>query len=429
MIEVVKSILLGIGGMIGGGIFLLNGFLVYNNKNYTPLVWLIGMIIFFFISYSFMVLSIENPSKDGIMLYTEKYLNKPSLEPYMKAGAIFAFISITSVYSLSASEYIAAYFNFPHIKLISVGVIMVCILMNYMPKHYFLNTIYYLVIGKLLILFLLIAYGIYLPISKVKTEALKTSNMTTPLLCALPMMFLFSMRSFLTYEGIEFLSNVSHNIKNKQTMIPLSYIITVIIVGLVYMGISHVSHKHINHQLTSNNLTSSFLLLIESYGFTTMGTTIILILVCLANFSAINSTIFVMDESLDSFLKITKNDFLSSLNRQIKLPFITETRNLYIWLFGAIILCINMLPIIATTNLASTLFLIFFGYTSYLAYIYIKKHEKENKKIRLFNTNISPTISKIPCYIVLFITVIAVSLLLKDNYDMLAGNSKLSKIT
>lgn len=426
MYDVIKSILLGIGGMVGGGVFLLNGFLVYNNTNYTPLVWLIGMIIFLVISYSFMILSIESPSSSGIMLYTEKHLDNPKLEPYIKAGIIFAFISITSVYSLSVSEYISKYINYPNIKLISVGIVLFCILLNYIPQKYFLNGIYALVIGKVAILIFLIIYGIYLPISKKKFESVQATDMKKPLIMLLPVLFLFSMRAFLSYEGIEFISNMSHKIKNTQTMIPWSYIITIVIVASIYMGIAYVTNKHVNGSLNSSNFMSSFLLLVKSYGFTTYGPAIIILLVCFANFSAINSTIHVINESLQSFLKITNNKFLNIFNKEVPLPFISETRNLYIWIFGAIIIAINMLPVLATTNLASMSFLMFFCYSSYLAFKYINKKQKKKEKIKLFNKEINHEMGKLPCYFVFVVTCIAFILLLIDNYKILTGLSDLA---
>jgi amino acid transporter len=428
MYDVIKSILLGVAGIIGGGIFLLNGFLVYNNTNYTPLVWLIGMIIFLFISYAFMLLSIDKPSNSGIMMYTEKHLDNPTIEPYAKAGIIFAFLSITSVYSLSVSEYISKYIGYPNIKLISVGIVITCILMNYMPKKYFLNTIYSFVIGKLAILIFLIIYGIYLPISKAKLENVQAHDMKKPLIMLFPVLFLFSMRAFLSYEGIEFLSNMSENIENKQTMIPASYIITILIVASIYMGIAFVTNKHVNGKLNPDNFMSSFLLLVKSYGFTTFGPIMIVILVCLANFSAINSTFHAIDESLQSFLKITNNKFLNSFNKQISIPFVSETRNLYIWIFGAIIICINMLPVLATTNLASMSFLMFFCYSSYLAYKYINKKQERKEPIKLFNKQINHTIGKFPCYFVFVATSVAFVLLLIDNFKILTGRSNLAVV-
>ena len=74
--ELDRGITLGIGGMVGGGIFLLNGVSVYKNREYAPLSWLIGMCLCLLIVFSYCILTDEYPSKGGTIDIPKNLLSK-----------------------------------------------------------------------------------------------------------------------------------------------------------------------------------------------------------------------------------------------------------------------------------------------------------------------------------------------------------------
>ena len=74
--DAIDGILMGIGGMVGGGIFILNGVSVLKAGKYAPISWLIGLVLCLLIAFSYCLLAEEFPSKGGTIDYPEKLLDK-----------------------------------------------------------------------------------------------------------------------------------------------------------------------------------------------------------------------------------------------------------------------------------------------------------------------------------------------------------------
>ena len=91
-----NALSLGIGGMIGGGIFILNGLIVLKNKGYSPYVWLIAVIIALIIGFSYILLSLEYKSNDGTILYPEKLIENKNIKILFGFLIILAYVSLIS---------------------------------------------------------------------------------------------------------------------------------------------------------------------------------------------------------------------------------------------------------------------------------------------------------------------------------------------
>ena len=113
--SLLDSTMLGVGGMIGGGIFILNGVIVYKNKNLSPLSWIIGFIVCITVVFSYILLSKEYPSNEGTIEYPKQLLDK---NKFIISGMIiiFGYVALSAVYSLSLGEYVSNYFNKPFLN-------------------------------------------------------------------------------------------------------------------------------------------------------------------------------------------------------------------------------------------------------------------------------------------------------------------------
>ena len=108
------TVLLGIGGMIGGGIFLFNGVIVKEIQNYSPLTWLIGFIISLFVSFSYILLSQEYPkSNGGTIYYSYKLIKNKTFNVIFSILVVIAYTILATVYSLALSNYVCNYYNKP----------------------------------------------------------------------------------------------------------------------------------------------------------------------------------------------------------------------------------------------------------------------------------------------------------------------------
>lgn len=400
--QLIKAILMAIGGMVGGGIFLLNGFNIYKLGSKSIYSWLFGSLIALIFSFSFIILNIKYHGSSGTIDFSDHLIKNINSKSIVILLIILAYVCITSVYTLSLSEYIGKFINFQKLKIIGIFVIIICMILNYYSKQIFEKIIVGLVLFKLLLLFFIIIFGILKPIQTLTNQITDIRPISFPNNSLLFVILFYSISCFLSYEGFEFIANSSKKIPNKQFSIPISYMASIIIVGIIYIGLSFVTHKHTYNLLNEKNYFSSLYLLIKQYGFNTFGPILILFIVLVANISAINATYFAVDTFFRKLLKNTNFKFLKYLSKKIKIPFFKKKRSLYLYIFSLLIICFLFLPNLFLTNLSSLLFILFFGYISFLGYLETLDSQKNKRKILIFKKRIPYTI----CYFIQFVSII-----------------------
>jgi amino acid transporter len=390
------GISIGIGGMIGGGIFLLNGVSVFENGKYAPLAWFVGMIVALIISQSYIILTNEYPDDAGTILYPFKLLEDPRIKNVISFFIVLGYIILASVYSTSMSSYVTNYLNIPSMKnLLAIAILIGSQIINYFPENILTKLINSLSLVKYIILLGLIGYGIYLPTSnksgggKVKiNKDLKNISFAS--------VILFGLKIFLSYEGFEMISNLSGGMKNTKTNTPISFVIAILLSGLVYSGISFVTNKHIGNKLGHHNKLSSMLDLVNEYGLGKIGTLIIVFLAIVANISAINATFFTNNFIIKYVFNnsnIPKN-IKKIIGKNIPLPLFKEPRRLYLWLATFVSIVLLFLPDIVITNLGSLSFLLIFGIVCYLSFKLVSKKQIKEEKIKIMGININYNVSK-----------------------------------
>lgn len=406
-----NGITLGIGGMVGGGIFLLNGVAVYKNRGYAPFSWLIGMCVCLLIVFSYCILTDEYPSKGGTIDYPEELIieGKNWKKKIFTILVILGYIVLTSVYSLALANYLSNYYRIPKWTIfIAIMVIFFCLLINYFPQKIFNEILNILVYGKLVIFLMIIILGLVI---KGKTEPkLKPVKGNLVETITFFSIVLFGLSSFLSYEGFEMVSNLSSDMENRKINIPRSFLISVITVGLVYSSISYVTNKHIGGMLTKKNMFSSLHHLVKQYGLGNIGFIIVIILSLMANLSAINATFYTNDDIWKTFLE--NDPFSNFLQKEIPLPFFKEKRKIYLWLSCLVSCLFLFLPQLVVANLGSLLFIIIFTVVSYLSILLIHKKDRDKKDINFFGKPFPKKPAKIICYSGLLVCIISIVLLI-----------------
>ena len=417
-ISLIDSTLLGVGGMIGGGVFILNGVIVKKNRNLGPFSWLIGFLVCITVVFSYVLLSQEYPSNQGTIEYPRKLLTR---NKFIISGIIivFGYVALSAVYSLSLGEYVANYFNRPYLtRYIAILTIIFCQIINYFPQNTFVKIEDISVFFKIFIFLFLIVVGLYLPSDQNKSGIQNIKNKQVDFINTFPNIIILGFASFLSYEGFEMISNESKMIKNPKKNLPYSYFLSILIVFCIYFGITFVTNKHIGNEINEQNKFSSLINLTYKYGFTKIGPSLIIILCIIANITAINATIFtnklIFSKYLENFNQ--NSNIVKSLNYQLKVPFFEEKRKIILWIVSLIAICMIFLPIIITTNLGSLSFLIIFLIISYLGLKMIKIKEKKKIKIKILDKNIPYQIGKIITILAMLFCILGSILLIRDSY-------------
>lgn len=413
MNKLIDNILISIGGMVGGGIFLLNGVSVFKHRRYAPISWIIGMIISLLVSFSYCILANEYPGIGGTINYPYHLLDRKKYNWICNGFSLFVLLGYTaliSAYSLGLSNYISHAIKKPRYnKLIAIITILSTLIINYFSESLYLLILNNLIYAKLILFITIIVLGLILnPTSNKIIVNNKPSTAWN--------IVKFGVTSFLSYEGFEFISNTSSGLTNKEINIPISFIVSILIVGLIYSLLSFVTNKHIGNIIDRTNMFTSIYDLLKSYniipGWQTYGYSIIILLSAVANISAINSTFYINNHIWKSYLH-HENITSSVLLKDVPMPLFTEKRKLYLWISTIVSCFILFLPQIIVTHIGSLLFLIIFGFVSYMSILLINKKQKDNKYVMYFNKSVPYKVGYLISYttfIICFISVITIIL-------------------
>jgi amino acid transporter len=276
---------IGIGGMVGGGIFAVLGLAVKLAHGGTPVAFLLAGIIALITSYSYNKLSLTYPSQGG----TVEFLNQAFGGGLFTGGVNIllwlSYIVMLSLYSFAFGSYGASLipgspFLWKHI-LIS-GSILLFTLLNVTGAKLVGEAEEYIVAVKLLILLIFVVIGF----SSVDTNSLQPVQWTGPLEFIAGGMIIF-----LAYEGFELIANTAGNVKNPQKTLPRAYYSAVGFVIVLYVLIAVV---------TVGNLAVPKIIDAKDYALAeaarpfmgSFGFTLIAIAAILSTGSAINATLY-----------------------------------------------------------------------------------------------------------------------------------------
>ena len=375
----------GIGGTIGGGVFLLVGELVKQNRNLTYLAFVIGALMCLLVAFCYSILSKEYPSEEGTTTFSKKVFPKnKKIQKIINGLICFGYTSLLCVYSLSAGSYLGDYFNLQSFKkIISSIVIAICVLLSYMPKKIFNSLQSIFVAIKLIVLIFVGLFGI------VKKDAAVEFGNNKNYLQAM----LASLNVFVSFEGFEMNSGYSKSMKDVDRNLPLSYFMTIIVSALVYIILGVAVEKHVGSKVTDANQSSALIDLVKSYGSTTIGPIIIVISNLIANISANIATISTIAPMIDDYVKdiglekgVLGNKVTVMGNSQSVALILSCTLAIILMLFGKESL---------VKNSGSLSFLVIFTMVCYMTYVTINKKEKKKEEITVMNKPVSHKTCKI----------------------------------
>ncbi len=282
---------IGIGGMVGGGIFAVLGLAVSLAKGGTPVAFLMAGILALITSYSYVKLSLAYPDRGG----TVKFINQGFGESVFSGGINnllwLSYIIMLALYASAFGSYAPNLFQLTSDKAIdfhiySSGIVIFATLINYYSIKVVGIIEDYAVIIKLIILLLFVALGIYGLHNNPNINQLSFQHWESPfqLLAA-------GMIIFVAYEGFELIANVSPDIENPEKNIPRAYYFTVVFVILLYIVIAVITVGSLPFKAIANAqdyvLAEAAKPMIGQIGFT-----IITIAALISTFSAINASLY-----------------------------------------------------------------------------------------------------------------------------------------
>ncbi len=297
---------MGVGGMIGGGIFAVLGLAVQLAKGATPVAFAIAGLIALLTSYSYARLSLAYPSQGGTVEFLNQAFGVGLITGSLNILLWLSYIIMLSLYAYAFGSYGASFFN--HSLLLKHGLISLIVLLltalNFMGSAVAGKAEEWIVGFKVLILLIFVLAGLW----GVDAERLQPSNWSPPV-----QLIAGGMIIFLAYEGFELIANTAEDVKNPEKL-PLAYYTSVGFVIVVYVLVALV---------TVGNLPYDQIVAAEDYALAasakpflgSAGFTLIAIAALLSTSSAINATLY--GAAKISFIIAKEGELPEALERKV----------------------------------------------------------------------------------------------------------------
>lgn len=285
------AISIGIGGMVGGGIFAVLGLAVSLAKGGTPVAFLFAGIIALFTAYSYAKLSKKYPEDGGTVTFVHEHFGDGIFGGGVNNLLWVSYIVMLALYASAFGSYGAHLVHITgddqlDVRLFQSTIIMVALLINYLSVKLVGDIESVSVIVKLLILVAFVGVGLYgFSMHPENLEQLNPGYWESPFLILTGGMVIF-----VAYEGFELIANSISDLKNKEKNTEKAYFGAVGFVILLYILIAIVTVGSLPFDKIADAqdyvLAKAAEPMLGQIGFT-----IIAITAMVSTFSAINATI------------------------------------------------------------------------------------------------------------------------------------------
>jgi amino acid transporter len=369
-----EAISIGIGGMVGGGIFAVLGLAVSLAKGGTPIAFLFAGILALITSYSYVKLSITYPDRGGTVKFINQGFGKTVFSGSISNLLWISYIIMLSLYASAFGSYAPNLLEITDNKTIDFhiyasAIIVFATIINYYSIAVVGKIESYAVIIKLFILIAFIFIGAYGLIGNTNVTQLAVSNWEVPI-----KLFAGGMVIFVAYEGFELIANAAPDITNPEKNISRAYYYSVVFVILLYIIIALVT---VGSLPFSKIATAQDYVLAEAAKPTlgTIGFSIITVAALISTFSAINA----------SLLGGSRVNFEIAEDDELPHHFLAQLWNQPIGLMItalATLALVNILNLESISTAGSVGFLLIFGVVNLIGYR-LSKETRSNKIIPL----------------------------------------------
>ena len=277
---------IGVGGMVGGGIFAVLGLAVQLAHGGTPVAFGLAGGVALLTTYSYAKLSVAYPSRGGTVTFLDRAFGPGLFTGSLNILLWLSYVVMLSLYAYAFGSYGSIFF--PE-KWQPVGQhVLICLSIVTITGLNLLNAE---VIGraedwvvglKILILLFFVGVGFF----GIHASEITVGSWSPPLQLAAGGMIIF-----LAYEGFELIANTAHDVRDVARTLPRAYYTAVVFVIVLYVLVALV---------TVGNLSVDKIVDAKDYALAAAarpflgqtGFTLIAVAAMLSTASAINATLY-----------------------------------------------------------------------------------------------------------------------------------------
>lgn len=366
-ITLLGAISIGIGGMVGGGIFAVLGLSVSLAKGGVPISFFVAGMIALATAYSYSKLSKTYPDKGGTVKFINEGFGFGVFSGGLNNMLWISYIIMLSLYASAFGSYAASIISITGDTSIDTHIFISAVIIFSTGINYFSIKVVgevesIAVIIKLIILLAFVTAGFWGLSNNINVSQLKISNWESPL-----QLIAGGMVIFVAYEGFELIANSAPDIKNPTKNIPRAFYGSVIFVILLYLAIAVVT---VGSLAFADIATAQDYVLAEAAKpkFGQAGFTIIAIAAMISTFSAINATL--LGGSRVNYEVAEDKELPTYFTKQ----FLGKPIGLAIIAMASILIA-NTIDLESISTSGSAGFLLIFGMVNYVGY---KKYQEIN---------------------------------------------------
>jgi amino acid transporter len=237
-----STLSIGIGGMVGGGIFAVTGLTVQVTQGAAPIAFLIAGIVAMLTSYSYLKLTLRYPGEGGTVAFLNQAFGGGIITGAANILLLLSYVVLLSVYAYAFGSYGAGLFPAQQPGWLLHGLISAVIIgllvVNVFAAKLVVRSENFFNVVKMLLLAAFVLAGLFTPM---EWSRLGPEHYVTPMGLVAGAMLIF-----LNYEGFELIANASKDVADPKRSLPIAYIGGVLMVIGLYILIVMVVVGHLS---------------------------------------------------------------------------------------------------------------------------------------------------------------------------------------
>lgn len=277
---------IGVGGMVGGGIFAVLGLAVHLAGGGTPVAFALSGIVALITCYAYARLSVAYPSQGGTVEFLNQAFGTGAVTGGLNVLLWLSYVVMLALYAFAFGSYGSSLIPGGHTLLwrhILTSVAVVIFTLLNVSGAALVGSLESAIVGvKLLILTLFVIAGA----ASVRGAQLAPATWASPLNLVAGGMVIF-----LAYEGFELIANTAADVRRPKQTLPRAYFAAAALVLVLYVAISAVTIGNLS--LDSIASAQDYALAAAARPFLgQLGFILVAVAALLSTGSAINATLY-----------------------------------------------------------------------------------------------------------------------------------------
>lgn len=225
------AVTIGIGGMIGGAIFVAISVATEVTGPSVPLSFAFCSLLALLTGYSYVKLAPKFPEAGGGFSYIRRAFKRRKISLSIGYMVWFAYVAACALYIVGFAGYAHSFIHMPE-YLLAFLIIIPFTGLNIIGMRESAMTQNIVVTAKILILAVLVIFGFFY---------IDPSNFVNPFPKGVGAIFIASAAIFIGYQGFDIIGNTAEEIRNPERNIKKAIYISIAIVSVLYISVSIVA--------------------------------------------------------------------------------------------------------------------------------------------------------------------------------------------